>query len=83
MPDLLNEVRESEQTEKLIWRCYIIMVSFFLHQMLKNTNSWAAIWKYPLRQFFLIDANEMALSANQIEAKSRQPIRVPDHSIIL
>lgn len=26
MPDLLNEVRESENTEKLIWRCYIIMV---------------------------------------------------------
>ena len=37
MPDLLNEVRESEQTEKLIWRCYIIMVSFSIHQMLKKT----------------------------------------------
>ena len=30
MPDLLNEVRESEQTEKLIWRCYIIMVRYHM-----------------------------------------------------
>ena len=27
MPDLLNEVREAPNAEKLIWRFYIIMVS--------------------------------------------------------
>lgn len=36
MPDLLNEVRESEQTEKLIWRCYIIMVRFSIICSLKK-----------------------------------------------
>ena len=37
MPDLLNEVRESEQTEKLIWRCYIIMVRFYIICSLKKS----------------------------------------------
>ena len=44
MPDLLNEVRESEQTEKLIWRCYIIMVRFsiicFLKKILTSSLSY-------------------------------------------
>jgi len=47
MPDLLNEVRESEQTEKLIWRCYIIMV--FLRSVIDASFVYLQWTIYPYK----------------------------------